>query len=70
MLPRSSVVPTYCAVIECVATVRALVVKEAIPVLANEPVPIVVAPSLKLTVLVGTGPLEAVTVALKVTAVP
>ncbi len=53
MLPVLFVSPPYTAVIECVATVNVVVANVATPEPFNVPVPIVVAPSLNVTVPVG-----------------
>jgi hypothetical protein len=55
---------------ECVPTASVLVLRVATPVLFNVPVPILLEPSLKVTVPVGVDPEWATTFAVKVTAVP
>ena len=70
MLGESLLVPTYIAVIEWVLTPSALVEKVATPAAFTVAVLRVAAPSLKTRLPVGVGPLAAVTVAVKVTAVP
>jgi hypothetical protein len=70
VLPAKFVLPLYVAVIECVPTVSAAVVKVPTPLPFRVPVPSAVVPSRKVTVPVGAPVVLDLIVAVNITGVP